>query len=283
MTELRTIRRIPTTTKLAYGKNVVDSRRSRLQPASLCRSCPNCETWVVNLSDHLRKTHRIASPVDRKPLLRMARLEKRRMTETANHSSTTTILKAAPQSTSLMTNGGMSGSHGNTNEIENLLFKQEHDADPLSNEQYSVAIPENILLNQQMTNSLAHYSATVKRQHSDDEHASNRPLSPNKKARLGTLDGTKMASSTHPSGAKPTKKNRNKQQQQQQQTIIKTAASGVFPQQQQQQQAPQPTMTIQNMNQTSDDVSTGNEWKRFNHSKALLSLSLLCSSPKSCR
>ena len=200
----------------------------------------------------------------------MARLEKRRMTETANNSSTTTILKAAPQSTSLMTNG-MSGSHGNTNEIENLLFKHEHDTNPLSNEQYSVTIPENILLNQQMTNSLAHYSATVKRQHSVDEQASNGPLSPSKKARLGTLDGTKMANSTHPSAAKPTKKSRNKQQQQ---TIIKTAASGVFPQQQQQQQqqqAPQPTMALQNMDQTSDDVSDGNKQTTSSHGMSTLS------------
>jgi len=224
--------------------------------------CPNCETWVVNLSDHLRKTHRIASPVDRKPLLRMARLEKRRMTESANNtsSSTTTILKPPP----LVVNG-LPTSHTNTNEIENLLFKQEHDANPLSNQQFSVTIPENILLNQQMTNSIVHYSTSTKRQRGLDdhlEHSTNGPLSPNKKSRIGIVDGSKL---TQTSPNKSSKKNRNKQQQpQQQQTIIKTAASGIFPQQQTQQ-----TVNLQTIDESSDDLSKvlqmmGNEMNFLN-------------------
>jgi hypothetical protein len=207
--------------------------------------CPNCETWVVNLSDHLRKTHRIASPVDRKPLLRMARLEKRRMTESANNSSSssTTILKVPPPSSTLVVNG-LPTSHPNTNEIENLLFKQEHD----QNQQFSVTIPENILLNQQMTNSIIHYTSTIKRQRGLDdhlEHTTNGSLSPNKKTRIGIIDETKL---TNSSPNKSSKKNRNKQQQQQ--TIIKTAASGIFPQQQ-----PQQTINLQNIDENSDDVS----------------------------
>ena len=215
---------------------------------------------MVNLSDHLRKTHRIASPVDRKPLLRMARLEKRRMTESANHSSssttTTTILKAQ-QSTLVVS--GLPTSHTNPNEIENLLFKHEHDQNTLANHQFSVTIPENILLNQQLTNSIAHYTSSIKRQRDSDdhlEHTTNEPLSVNKKCRVGLLDGNKLANST-PSN-KPSKKNRNKQQQQSQsqilqqpQTIIKTAASGIFPQQSQQLQH---TVTLQSLEDNSDDV-----------------------------
>ncbi|UJR35685.1 hypothetical protein I4U23_028434 [Adineta vaga] len=248
--------------------------------------CPNCETWVVNLSDHLRKTHRIASPVDRKPLLRMARLEKRRMTESANHSSssattttTNTILKpplpslsTIPSSTLVV--NGLSSSHTNTNEIENLLFKHEHDPNTLSNQQFSVTIPENILLNQQLTNSIAHYTSSIKRQRDSDdhlEHTTNEPLSPNKKSRVGLLDGNKLTQST--TSNKSSKKNRNKQQQlpqqiQQPQTIIKTAASGIFPQQQQQSQLQQP-MTLQNIEDNSDDLSKvlqmmGNEMNFLN-------------------
>jgi hypothetical protein len=237
--------------------------------------CPNCETWVVNLSDHLRKTHRIASPVDRKPLLRMARLEKRRMTESANNTSslsssstatttTTTILKAPPSST--IVSNGLPTSHTNTNEIENLLFKHEHDPNTLSNQQFSVTIPENILLNQQMTNSIAQYSSSNKRQRDLDdhlEHTSNGPLSPSKKPRIGILDGTKLSQTTHSSSNKSNKKNRNKPQQQPQ-TIIKTAASGIFPQQQ-----PQQTVTMQNIDESSDDLSKvlqmmGNEMNFLN-------------------
>ncbi len=214
--------------------------------------CPNCETWVVNLSDHLRKTHRIASSVDRKPLLRMARLEKRRMTESANHSSpsiaTTTILKTPPSSTLVV--NGLSTSH--TNEIENLLFKHEHDTTTLTNQQFSVTIPENILLNQQITNSIAHYTSSIKRQRSLDdhlEHTANGSLSPHKKTRIGMVDETKLPQTIHSSLNKSSKKNRNKQQQQQQ-TIIRTSASGIFPQQQLQQ-----TVTLQNIDESSDDVS----------------------------
>ncbi|CAF0945108.1 unnamed protein product [Adineta steineri] len=164
--------------------------------------CPNCETWVVNLSDHLRKTHRIASPVDRKPLLRMARLEKRRMAESANHSSpsttTTTLLKTSHPSLSstLVVNGLSSSQHTNTNEIENLLFKHEHDPNTLPNQQFSVTIPENILLNQQLTNSIAHYTSSIKRERSLDEHlehTTNEILSPHKKSRIGMIDGTKLS------------------------------------------------------------------------------------------
>lgn len=188
----------------------------------------------------------------------MARLEKRRMTESAGNSSSsnTTILKT-PQSSTLVVNG-LPSSHTNTNEIENLLFKQEHDTNTLSNQQFSVTIPENILLNQQMTNSIVHYNtSSIKRQRSslDDhlEHTTNGPLSPNKKSRIGIVDGTKLPNS---SPNKSNKRNRNKQQQQpppqqQQQTIIKTSASGIFPQQ----QPPQQTVNLQNIDENSDDVS----------------------------
>jgi hypothetical protein len=185
----------------------------------------------------------------------MARLEKRRMTESANNSSssTTTILKPPPSSTLVV--NGLPTSHTNTNEIENLLFKQEHDTNPLSNQQFSVTIPENILLNQQMTNSMIHYPTNTKRQRGLDEHlehSTNGPLSPNKKSRIGMGDGSKL---TQSSPNKSSKKNRNKQQQQQQQpsqlqTIIKTAASGIFPQQQTQQ-----TVNLQTIEESSDDVS----------------------------
>lgn len=235
--------------KLVYGN---DTNIQSMNTSISFSSCPNCETWVVNLSDHLRKTHRIASPVDRKPLLRMARLEKRRMTETANTSSSTnsTMLKPSPPSTLVM--NGLPTPHSNTNEIENLLFKQENDTHSLVNQQYSVTIPENILLNQQMTNSLGQYTTPIKRQRDLDDHLEhhpiNGPLSPNKKSRMGMIDGNKLSPN------KTSKKNRNKQQQQgppppsaPSQTIIKTAASGIFPQ--------QPIMNVQNMEESSDDVS----------------------------
>jgi hypothetical protein len=187
----------------------------------------------------------------------MARLEKRRMTESVNNttSPTTTMLKPPPppSSSSLVVNG-LSTSHTNTNEIENLLFKQEHDANPLSNQQFSVTIPENILLNQQMTNTMVHYASNTKRPRGLDdhlEHSTNGPLSPNKKSRIGTVDGSKLMQS---SPNKSSKKNRNKQQQQlplsQPQTIIKTAASGIFPQQQNQQ-----TLNMQTIDESTDDVS----------------------------
>jgi len=162
--------------------------------------CPNCDTWVVNLSDHLRKTHRIASPVDRKPLLRMARLEKRRMTESANNPSTTTVTNRQTSST-LMVNG-LPTSHPN-NEIENLLFKHEQDSNP----QFSVTLPENILLNHPIT----HFTSPTsnKRQRSSDDHPGqiiNGPLSPNKKSRIELIDGTKLSSTTHSSSGKSNKK-----------------------------------------------------------------------------
>jgi hypothetical protein len=182
----------------------------------------------------------------------MARLEKRRMTESANHSSpsiaTTTILKTPPSSTLVV--NGLSTSH--TNEIENLLFKHEHDTTTLTNQQFSVTIPENILLNQQITNSIAHYTSSIKRQRSLDdhlEHTANGSLSPHKKTRIGMVDETKLPQTIHSSLNKSSKKNRNKQQQQQQ-TIIRTSASGIFPQQQLQQ-----TVTLQNIDESSDDVS----------------------------
>lgn len=213
--------------------------------------CPNCDTWVVNLSDHLRKTHRIASPVDRKPLLRMARLEKRRMTESANNPSVSAGNR--PPTSTVLVNGLPTAHPNANNEIENLLFKQEHDP----NQQFAVTLPENILLNHQMTNPVAHFAAAAasnKRLRPGDEHAGqalNGPLSPNKKSRLDLLDSGKGA---HSSSGKPSKKNRNKQQQQQQpqpsqlqpQTIIKTSASGIFPQQ---------NVTVQHMEESSDDVS----------------------------
>jgi len=221
--------------------------------------CPNCDTWVVNLSDHLRKTHRIASPVDRKPLLRMARLEKRRMTESANHPTTTTNRQPLPPST--LTVNGLPTSHTN-NEIENLLYKHEHDP----NQQFSVTLPENILLNHQIINPIAQYSSStsVKRQRSSDDHSGqtlNGPLSPNKKSRIDILDGNKLSQTPHTSSNKSSKKNRNKQQQPTQpQTIIKTSASGIFPQQ---------TVAVQHMDESSDDLSKvlqmmGNEMNFLN-------------------
>lgn len=218
--------------------------------------CPNCDTWVVNLSDHLRKTHRIASPVDRKPLLRMARLEKRRMTESANNPTGTTTNRQAPSNVLV---NGLPTSHTNTsNEIENLLFKQEHD----SNQQFAVTLPENILLNHQITNPIAHFSSPTsnKRARPGEDHTGqimNGPLSPNKKSRMDLMDGTKASQGAHASSGKSNKKNRNKQQQQQQQqpqlqpqTIIKTAASGIFPQQ---------NVSVQHVEESSDDVSW--KWK----------------------
>lgn len=211
----------------------------------------------MNLSDHLRKTHRIASPVDRKPLLRMARLEKRRMTESANNTSTnSSIQPTARQTPSTMMVNGLAPSHS-TNEIENLLYKHEQDSNP----QFAVTLPENILLNHPIT----HFTSppATKRTRPNDDHTEqliNGPLSSNKKSRLELIDGTKLSSATHSTMAKSTKKNRNKsqtqqqlatplppqQQQQQPQTIIKTAASGIFPQQ---------PMPVQHMEESSDDVN----------------------------
>jgi hypothetical protein len=225
--------------------------------------CPNCDTWVVNLSDHLRKTHRIASPVDRKPLLRMARLEKRRMTESANNPSTTATPTTNRQTSSTLMVNGLQTSHP-THEIENLLFKHEHDPTP----QFSVTLPENILLNHPIT----HFSSPTsnKRQRPSDDHSGqliNGPLSPNKKSRLELIDGIKLPPTTHPSSSKSNKKNRNKTQQQQQQqpppqpqTIIKTSASGIFPQQ---------TVSVQHIDESSDDLSKvlqmmGNEMNFLN-------------------
>jgi hypothetical protein len=190
----------------------------------------------------------------------MARLEKRRMAESATHPSPTATTLKTPPASNLLANGLPTTQH-NTNEIENLLFKQEHDAPTHPNQTYSVTLPENILLSQGMTNSIAHYSASIKRQHTLDDHleqATNGALSPHKKARLGLNDDTKLTQVMHPATTKSGKKNRNKQQT----TITKTATSGVFPQQQQQQQHQhqhqqplQHTMTVQNTEESSDDVS----------------------------
>ena len=208
----------------------------------------------MNLSDHLRKTHRIASPVDRKPLLRMARLEKRRMTETANNSSSNAPIQTTNRQTSstLMVNGLPPHS---TNEIENLLFKHEQDPNP----PFSVTLPENILLNHPITQFTS--PPTTKRTRPNDDHTDqmiNGPLSSGKKSRLELIDGTKIPSGPHSTLTQSTKKNRKKsqsqipsplqhqQQQQQPQTIIKTAASGIFPQQ---------PLPMQHMEESSDDVS----------------------------
>jgi hypothetical protein len=185
----------------------------------------------------------------------MARLEKRRMTESANNSTTTTNRQTSSSSSTLIVNG-LPPTHPNSNnEIENLLFKHEHD----SNQQFSVTLSENILLNHQITNPIAHFSSPLsnKRQRSSDDHSGqiiNGPLSPNKKSRIDIVDGTKLSQTTHSSSGKSNKKNRNKQPQQQQQsqpqTIIKTSASGIFPQQ---------TMAVQHMDESSDDVSQSKE------------------------
>ena len=179
----------------------------------------------------------------------MARLEKRRMTESANNPAPI----SRPSSTLVV--NGLPPSHASNNEIENLLFKHEHE----SNQQFSVAIPENILLNHQMTNPMGHYASPVssKRPRTSNEHGGstmNGPLSPNKKSRMSTPDDTKISLGSHPTPGKSGKKNRNKQQQQQQQqqqsqpqTIIKTSASGIFPQQQ--------AVTLQHIDESSDDVS----------------------------
>jgi hypothetical protein len=174
----------------------------------------------------------------------MARLEKRRMTESAN--SITTLNR---QTSSTLMGNGLPTTHSNNNEIENLLYKHEHD----TNQQFSVALPENILLNHSITNPIAQYSPTIKRQRSLDElpgqQIINGPLSPNKKSRMTIIDETKLPQTTHSSsGGKSSKKNRNKQQQQQlqPQTIIKTAASGIFPQQ---------NVALQHSEESSDDVS----------------------------
>ena len=170
------------------------------------------------------------------------------MTESANNPAPI----ARPSSTLVV--NGLAASHASNNEIENLLFKHEHD----SNQQFAVTIPENILLNHQMTNPMGHYVSPTssKRPRASNEHAGstmNGPLSPNKKSRMTAPEDTKISPGSHPTSGKSGKKNRNKQQQQQQsqpQTIIKTSASGIFPQQQQQQ-----AVTLQHIDESSDDVS----------------------------
>jgi hypothetical protein len=174
----------------------------------------------------------------------MARLEKRRMTESANNPTTTTT---APQtnrqaSSTLMVNG-IPPTHSN-NEIENLLFKHEQDPNP----QFAVTLPENILLNHPITHFTSPPTST-KRPRPPDEHSGqmiNGPLSSTKKSRPELLDETKL----HSSSGKSTKKNRNKNQPPPQplppQTIIKTAASGIFPQQ---------AIAVQHIEESSDDVS----------------------------
>lgn len=190
----------------------------------------------------------------------MARLEKRRMTESANNSSNNN--RRTPSTVIV---NGLQPTHTNTNnEIENLLFKQEQDPTP---QQFSVTLPENILLNHQITNSIAHFSTPVlnKRPRSSDDPTGqllNGPLSPNKKMRLDIIDATKLPQTSNSSSGKSSKKNRNKQQQQQQthqqsqpQTIIKTAASGIFPQ--------QPVGVPQHIEESSDDVRGFSFWMCF--------------------
>jgi len=240
-------------TKLVYGKKNPNSSNSNPNLCFSLSSCPNCDTWVVNLSDHLRKTHRIASPVDRKPLLRMARLEKRRMTESVTNPSsssttTTTTTTTSSGNRNLLSNGLPTSN----NEIENLLFKHEQDASP----QFTVTLPENILLNHSMPHFTSPPNSTNnKRTRPIDEQTSqllNGPFSPNKKSRLDLMDNSKLSTTN----TKSTKKNRNKANQQTQsvvlqqqppQTIIKTAASGIFPQ--------QPILPLQQTEETSDDVN----------------------------
>lgn len=168
------------------------------------------------------------------------------MTESANNPTPI----SRPSSTLVV--NGLPPSHASNNEIENLLFKHEHE----SNQQFSVTIPENILLNHQMTNPMGHYVSpgSSKRPRTSNEHGGstmNGPLSPNKKSRMSAPDDTKISPGSHPTSGKSGKKNRNKQQQQQQQsqpqTIIKTSASGIFPQQQ--------AVTLQHIDESSDDVS----------------------------
>ncbi|CAF0893317.1 unnamed protein product [Didymodactylos carnosus] len=176
--------------------------------------CPQCETWVVNLSDHLRKTHRIASPIDRKPLLRRAREEKRRMAESNNHQqpNTTVPPPRATQTQNIINGLPTINPHQSHNEIENLLFKQENDNSILQHSvQHQFALPENILNCPPMsvTNIAGggqQQYTTIKRRRSsedDDQHTHNNSnnntnglllgltssSSPNKKQRMQVVDG----------------------------------------------------------------------------------------------
>ena len=180
----------------------------------------------------------------------MARLEKRRMAESANQSSptppNTTTLKTTSSST-LILNGITTGHTNNANEIENLLFKHEPQT-PATNS-FSVTLPENILLNQQMTNPLSMYSTSTKRSHTLDdqlESTSNGMLPVHKKVRLDMMDTTKTSQVMLDLTAKSNKKNRNKQTT----TMGKPAVATAFPSQMVQQ-----TMTIQNISDSADDVS----------------------------
>ncbi|CAF0790102.1 unnamed protein product [Didymodactylos carnosus] len=176
--------------------------------------CPQCETWVVNLSDHLRKTHRIALPIDRKPLLRRAREEKRRMAESNNQQQLNTV---APPPRATQTQNIVNGlptlnSHQPHNEIENLLFKQENDNSILQHSvQHQFALPENILncppMNVTNIAGGQQQYTTIKRRRSsddDDHHTQNNnnssnntnglllvvtSSSPNKKQRTQIVDG----------------------------------------------------------------------------------------------
>ena len=173
------------------------------------------------------------------------------MAETVTHSPPTTapVLKANANSTVLI--NGLAATHSNPNEIENLLFKHQHD--PTN---FAVTIPENILLNQQMTSSMGHFAPTIKRQHPLDEHLEQNAdgsltNSAQKKARLAMIDGAKVSQTMHSTSSssatnKPSKKNRNKQAT----TITKVTTSGIFPQQSIAQPVAVPTME-----DSADDVS----------------------------
>jgi len=172
----------------------------------------------------------------------MARLEKRRMTESANHPPTTIpVPPTNRQTSSTLIVNGLPPAHSN-NEIENLLYKHEHDPSP----QFSLTLPENILLNHPITH-FTPSTTSIKRPRPSDDHPGqiiNGPLPSTKKSRSELLDETKL----HSSSSKSTKKNRNKTQQPPlpPQTIIKTAASGIFPQQ---------NIAVQHIEESSDDVS----------------------------
>lgn len=180
----------------------------------------------------------------------MARLEKRRMTESANHTSPSTAsttvsaainLKQAP--TSLLVNGLPSG-HTSGNEIENLLFKQEHEP---STQTFSVTLPENILINQQLTHPMGLYATSGKRSHPLDdqiETTTNGLLGVPKKARIELMDATKSSQQIHGLSNKSNKKNRNKQQN----NIAKQVQPNVFPT-----TIVQPTVAVQNIGDTSSD------------------------------
>jgi hypothetical protein len=167
----------------------------------------------------------------------MARLEKRRMTESANNSTTST----GRSSVANIVNGLSSN-----NEIENLLFKQEQDGNP----QFAVSIPENILLNHSLPTYVSPTSSKRPRASSDLFGATiNGQLSPNKKSRLNmSNEDGKLSPGAQAGSSKVTKKNRNKQQQgaNQPQTIVKTAASGIFPQQ---------PISLQHNEESADNVS----------------------------